>query len=71
VNASLCLPCLSFDGIAQSARREQFGFLAQALRFVGKSFFKGLSVSETASPHGRCSIPSEEGGSATMRSRHR
>jgi hypothetical protein len=40
VRTGLCLPSLPFDGVALSAKREQFSFLMQALRFLGQVFFE-------------------------------
>jgi hypothetical protein len=48
MRAGLSLPCFSFEGIALLAIWKQFGLLAQSLRFVSQTFFKGLGLFETA-----------------------
>jgi len=51
VRAGLCLSGSPDQFIAYRARSKQFGFISQALRFFGKSFFKGLGLFETATLH--------------------
>jgi hypothetical protein len=51
VRADLCLPGSADQRIAGCARWKQFSLGAQALRFLGKSFFKGYSLFGTETLH--------------------
>lgn len=45
------LPGFSDHFVSLRAGWKQFGFGSQALRFFGKSFFKGLDLSKTTTLH--------------------
>ena len=72
VSGGVGLPRLAQKRLANCARWKQFGFLAQSFRLVGKTFFKGFDLLETASLllHGAAPLLGW-GGSATGRSHHR